>query len=394
MKIKSFHVKNYKSLFNLPASKFGNINMIYGLNNCGKSNILKFIQLIFQTKFIGQNVKVANEENRRQIANTNFWEGEISDLPYIYSNNNLDVPIDFDITLELLNDEIPHFVELNKEGLINSNRVVSYIFISGQFEYINKSASRIILKKVQLNNKTIFENGEYFPNHKKLSQDQFEEILVEFNNCVMFLDSNRLISNDSTSNSANYDNEINIGNFRNSLFDLYLYDYDKFINLLSAIKSFKVDDQGVEVLKLHLMNSPLEKPEVGFTKFNDEYELMLTNKLGNRYPLSNYGSGIQQLLYILIKIFSSKSKIILIEELELNLSPLYQLELIKFINSETGRVKNRKIDQVFFTTHSKYFYKNTNWVTLYEVYLDRNGHSIINKANKKRTNNYFNTTYY
>ncbi len=115
---------------------------------------------------------------------------------------------------------------------------------------------------------------------------------------------------------------------------------------------------------------------------------------GIRYPLSNYGSGIQQLLYILVKIFSTNSKIILIEELELNLSPLYQLELIKFLSDEINKTTNNKINQFFFTTHSKYFYDKTNLVTLYEVIIDNEGHSSINKATKNRTNNYFNRNYY
>ncbi len=399
MKIKSFYIKNFKSLYDFPASKFGNINMIFGLNNSGKSNMLKFLSLVFQSKTYGQQVKVNSEENRRQVTNlTNFWEGEVSNLPYIFFNNNIDSPIEFDITLELNNNEIPLIEELKEEKITIPNKDYSNIFINGQFVATNKTTSRIELKEVQMNNKVIFQEGDYFPGYNNLSQEQFYFILKELNDCVLFLDSNRIPTNDSlntkempNNEDINYSNYLKPDLFKDSLFSLYLYEYENFMSLLSSIGSFKVKDQGIEILKQHLLNSPLEKPEIGFTKFNNKYELMLKNGKGNRYPLINYGSGIQQLIYILINIFSSSSKIILIEELELNLSPLYQLELIKFINDEIDKAT---INQFFFTTHSKYFYDRTDLITLFEVTINELGHSKIRKANKTRLNNYFKNNYY
>ncbi len=230
MKIKSFQIRNFKSLYNFPASKFGNINMVFGLNNSGKSNMLKFLNLVFQTKSFGQQVKVGTgEENRRQVTNlTNFWEGEISDLPYIYFNNNMDIPIEFDVTLELSKKEIPFISELTKEKII-SNRDNSNIFIRGNFESTNKTTSRINLKQVQMNNKIIFEEGEYFPNNKSLSQEHFDGILKELNNCILFLDSNRIVASDTFMKDIEENGEIVPTSFRNSLFELYLYDYDKFM---------------------------------------------------------------------------------------------------------------------------------------------------------------------
>ena len=108
---------------------------------------------------------------------------------------------------------------------------------------------------------------------------------------------------------------------------------------------------------------------MSFSRFKEEIEVMLENKIG-RFPLKNYGTGIQQIFYILSRIFDSASKIILIEELELNLSPEYQ-ELI--INNLQEFIKDQKISQVFYTSHSDYL--NRNDFKIYEVTLDENGKS-------------------
>ena len=282
MKIKSFRVKKFKSLFDFSVSKFGNINMIFGLNNCGKSNVLKFIELLFKTKSVGQIVRVGTEENRMQITSTNFWKGEISDIPYLFFNNNLDERIEFEITMELTNNEIPFYNELDSEEFIDKRRNSCNVFIQGNFESINKFAARINLIFVQLNNKTIFKDGEYFPEHVNLSQEHFDAIMSEFNNCVSFLDSNRLIVNNNFTEDSVESDEIKPETFRNSLFELYLYDYDKFLNLFKAITSFKINDQGIDVLKHHLLSSPLEKPEISFTKFKDNYEFNAFKRYGGK----------------------------------------------------------------------------------------------------------------
>jgi AAA15 family ATPase/GTPase len=132
-------------------------------------------------------------------------------------------------------------------------------------------------------------------------------------------------------------------------------------------------------------NSPL-------TNFNPEFSLMVGElievmfKIGKeRYPLSSFGTGIQQLLFILASLFNSKAKIVLIEELELNLSPRYQSELFKILGA---LITDGKIDQVFFTTHSSYFDHRTDF-GIYEVGVDNTGSTKVKKASKQRKNIFF-----
>ncbi len=113
-----------------------------------------------------------------------------------------------------------------------------------------------------------------------------------------------------------------------------------------------------------------------FSRFKEEIEVMLENSIG-RFPLKNYGTGIQQLFYILTKLFNSTSRIILIEELELNLSPEYQELIINNLQSFISDPGN-PISQLFFTSHSDYLYRND--FKVYEVSIDEKGNTSINTS--------------
>ena len=113
---------------------------------------------------------------------------------------------------------------------------------------------------------------------------------------------------------------------------------------------------------------------MNFSKFKEEIEIMLETPIG-RFPLKNFGTGVQQILYILTRMFNSEAKIVLIEEIELNLSPEYQ-ELI--INNLISFITDNKINQVFFTSHSDYL--NRNDFKVFEVKIDGHGSSSINSS--------------
>lgn len=50
IKLQEINVTNFKSLINTKIDMFDNINMFYGFNNSGKSNIFKFLEILFSSK--------------------------------------------------------------------------------------------------------------------------------------------------------------------------------------------------------------------------------------------------------------------------------------------------------------------------------------------------------
>ena len=76
----------------------------------------------------------------------------------------------------------------------------------------------------------------------------------------------------------------------------------------------------------------------------------------------------------------SNSKVVLIEELEMNFSPKYQQELLGILKA---LMEKGKIDQVFFTTHSKYFSSRSDF-SIYEVKMTEGVSTAVKVTSKRK----------
>jgi hypothetical protein len=237
----------------------------------------------------------------------------------------------------------------------------------------------MLLTEVKLKNIIIFTNhagvSRFFeaPVNSALANNEaiFTEVMDIFNNCILLIESERFFSKEKLSQEP--PDIFSTVNFKNWLYGLSL-DADRFENfsgLINFLNRFNLTSNVSTTLNKNLNNYPFRDTRMNFSKFKQEIEIMLENPIG-RFPLKNFGTGIQQLLFILSKLFDSKSKIVLIEELELNLSPEYQ-ELI--INNLQIFLRENRINQVFFTSHSDYLHRND--FKVYEVSIDENGKSSI-----------------
>lgn len=391
MKIKEVKISNYKSLHNVNISGFNDINMFFGYNNSGKSNFLKLLELIFKSKGFRQ--EVTYTENRIRTSEmleeekTNFFEGEIYNVPFIFTNNRFDGEIEFSVRFSITVNKTPNIAKLKKDYLKGTTHNEIPFVIFGKIISIDKfDTAKIELTKVLLNKEPIFslsskEEKNYFEKLKgahQLTKTNLDEILAIFNDSVLLIDCNRILQKESIKkDSLKYEGILTSQTFKNWLFELYLdaNKYSSFLDYVKFLKNFDIPAGVDRDLIDNKESLPFSKGEIGFAEFRGELDLMLNNKIG-RYPLSSYGTGVQQILFILAKIFSSKSKIILIEELELNLSPKYQAQLI---NTLRNLITSGKINQVFFTTHSRYF-DFRNDFGLYHIKINDKGLTTISSV--------------
>ncbi|HEV8286648.1 MAG TPA: AAA family ATPase [Chitinophagaceae bacterium] len=388
MQIISAAVKNFKSLFDTSISGFSSVNFIFGYNNSGKSNLLKFLQLLFSKKTI-ETVTTYDDNGitrtRRRIDTyTPFWQGYIYDMPFMYSGNNRSTRIEFEVRFDVKKEELPFQQELLAAGYLYPNRDTVPLIISGEIISINISDSEISLNEVILKGRKIYSkvNGERFfeePNDSDLTnrEDIFTSIMDIFTDCVLLVESDRFFNIEKENESIV--NAFNSNTFKSWLYNLSLDSerFEKFSGLIDFLNHFNVASNISNVLTHNLRSFPLKTTKLTFARFKEELEIMLENSIG-RFPLKNYGTGIQQILYILSKIFDTTSKILLIEELELNLSPEYQ-ELI--LNNLKNFVASRKLSQVFFTSHSDYLYRSD--FKIFEVSINNQGKTRI--ASSRRT---------
>lgn len=388
MQIKSLKVKNFKSLVSVDATGFCSINFIHGFNNSGKSNFLKFLELLFSSKTVTMPESYTDEFNnlrtRNKIAEiTSFWRGYIYDMPFIFTNNERNANILFEVRLELNNTEYPHSAELLNAGYLYRERTNTPIEIKGEIASINQNDSQVILKEVKLCKKTIFSDNNGAPKFFEEpagstftdNEGLFNEVMDVFNNCVSLIESERYFQKEKLQQDS--PDIFATSNFKNWLYGLSLdaERYEKFTSLISFIDKFNLTSRVEDVLNSNLKNYPFTNTKMTFSRFQEEIEVMLENSVG-RFPLKNYGTGVQQIFYILSRLFDTDSKIILIEELELNLSPQYQ-ELI--INNLQQFLTDGKISQVFFTSHSDYL--NRSDFKVFEVIINENGESDIKASN-------------
>ena len=377
MIIKKLSFKNFKSFSSSSAlqnlQNFDILTLIYGENNSGKSNILKFIDLLFRSKK-GYDTSFTLDSGIQLLPSgeSPFWTGIITNDSFMFHKNNRKLVIEFDITLSFYLSEInglEGFKSLQKHYNLRKNSC--NINLKGIIESLEDPfESEITLRSVELNEIEIFKNenglkkyyGGIINKSPELEIGTFEDLLSILNDCVVFLDHNRFLKNEKESENII---ELSPSNFKNWLHNLTLdpFEYPKFIEFISFIKLNSISGNSGKVLNQF---------EPTFSRTNGIIDVLL--KSGNfRLPLNSYGTGIMQIILILASIFESKSKIILIEELELNLSPKSQQELLQILNN---LIKNKRIHQVIFTSHSNTLAKTAS-IPLYEVELSSGGISEV-----------------
>ncbi len=364
--IKTLTVSNFKSLMNTEIEKFGTVNMFYGFNNCGKSNIFKFLKLLFEKKKEGTKIKynvssdgdVLSAKSESLIKETNFWSGNIWNEPFLFTKNDRTQPIKFTVTLDISNEDIPNNELLNQLGFLADG--TTEMKLSGEITEIDYETSELKVTEAFLNNQGFYKWDDlidaFFDEVDEIELEDKgkigEPILNLLNNLVLFIDSDRSFVREVSKNGIEISDS---KNFKNGLFELNINaeKNDRFNNLVDFLKKFDFSQPAKEKLNSNSRSFPFnQNTDIGFSKFDDEIEVMLKNETA-RLPLKNFGTGIQQFFYLLSVIAQNKSRVVIIEEIELNLSPLYQVELLRFLKTLIPDF----FDQLIFSSHSPFFTK-------------------------------------
>lgn len=382
MQIRKVEVENYRSLKKVTMPSLNRINMLYGYNNTGKSNFLRFIELAFRRKVRLGSIKYAEgtvqkEERTEDISG--WWEGEFRDKAYMFTDDKRGEAITFVIGMEVAHSELGELQKTLATEYLAKNRVTAYMRFEGTIRSVTYDESEILLTKVTINRHVAYnpsakeESLRYFPSTRLAGQaETLNSLLAIFNDCVLFLGSDRYLSEESE--LSDVPGKLHAKNAKNWLFEQYMdsQKYTKFREFIAFVKAYQSKHIEDDAAKHAWRQWPFSTGDVGFGRFGKSIDVMLRNAKG-RFPLASYGTGVQQILYLLAKLFFTSARIILIEEIELNLSPTAQREL--FINLQRLQAA-RHLDQVLFTTHSNYFNYRGDF-RIFEAVLDENGYTNI-----------------
>ena len=157
MKLESLKVDGFKSLVNTSLSSIANLNMLYGYNNSGKSNILKFIELIFRAK-------KQNGDSSSELLN--FWDGIVENASFVFNANTNNDTISFEFRFKVQKSEIQLVVstelytEIVNTYFVGNNHDYIQVIIKGEIKKLNFYSAQIKLINVKVNARNFYGVGE------------------------------------------------------------------------------------------------------------------------------------------------------------------------------------------------------------------------------------------
>lgn len=357
MKIESFHIKGFKSIKDLRVDNLSAMNVFFGLNDVGKSNIFQALSL-WQRAFYHDARSIRFEDIEPNFGKHFFHQN---------LGNTISIAVEFNLEED---EQIALIREIEKVAkgrgflslaLLNkpSNRLSK---VTATIELVRRSQDSRALeleRKLSAFGKTQKANL-VLDNSSKISTDLLRIVGAKRRFQVEF------------SKKANGVAIVGAQNLKKALFYAYLSSDLSRKQRLVAIKNI-LDAEPFNLGELDIALSPQDDAiDVGFIRAE------------GRMPLENLGDGSQQLLLILGQVFLNDYPIIILEEPEMNLSPQYQGYLLQTLRQLMAD-PSVKLNQLFISTHSPYLEFQENF---YDVFFE-NGHTQITQATATTYSNHF-----
>jgi len=381
MYIHQFGVKNYRSLKNVSVGDLSNAVILYGENDSGKSNILSFLEIVFQAKYTEETTEAPGEAFVHKKS-SGFWNGQIDDFSNNFYLNN-QKPITFSILIKIERSELLKIKNLPKKFIdkLPKNHNYDVLLIEGQIASLGEDRAEMSLTSAEFNQKSFYdgtkENPKFLPTEDfdYLSpaerRDIFEGVMNSLDNAFLRIPPDRFLSQEQEE-----PREVKVAltsrSLKNWLFQS-LHDENSEMMIREIARQFN--------------SQPFNHGNISIIRVGKtEIEAFVEDKNGFKLPIGRRGSGVQQILMILSYITKANSPIIGIEELEINLSPntqkLLVTSLFELINSRSSVVR-----QIIFTTHSPHIGKR-NEAERRWVWMDK-GETKVTRPSEAKTTGFF-----
>jgi len=342
MRIERIHIQGFKTIENATIEGLSAINVFFGMNDVGKSNIFEALDLWFwllseaRSPKGNMSLEKLNARFRAPLFQLNRTKPILVELNLLLDRQDLPDDLSSNSPAVRLQSQ---FVRSNKEQL----RLVCQI-------EIEKAANEIAYQVVKN-----WDGGNNFDLHPK----DLSSVLGQFHtiHANRRLQAERRVKGNGTI-------PITYQNLKQALFYAYLSSDPRQKKRLEAIR--------------RILSEPpfgLGQLDIALDPESDEIDIGFMRADG-RLPIESLGSGSQQLLLVLGQIFLNDSPLVALEEPEMNLSPQYQQHLLTALR-RLMQDPAIALDQLFISTHSPYLEFAENF---YDVTLDKQGHTQIVRA--------------
>lgn len=369
MQIREVSIRGFRSLWNVSISDLGYANILYGENNCGKSNILAAMQFLFRVERV--------EELESPIAG--FYRGELSNFLDNFTIRNDGIMPAIQITADIGFDDsdlsaVPGFAEfLKNSGILSKHKQLLQLEV--EIIRVDANTATKTTKKATINKCVMYDSSKpelqrFFPGlkqkvNREAKQRAVEELFPYIMNSFEVISTGRFLKGE-----AIVETRLTSQEFKDWLRTLIESRGETYRAFQRIQRWFQEQPFGYGTIR------PIV--EAGSTA------LLIKDNSGRELILERLGTGTQQILILLSQIASSKAKIIGIEELELNLSPNMQFQTFGMLRQMLDNAGDVGISQLFLTSHSPYLCKQAD-AELYAIsYDESNGTKIEHGLNAVR----------
>lgn len=368
MRIQRIVIRGFRSLSNVTIAGLGPVNLFYGENNTGKSNILAVLETAFKVEKV--------EELESPVAG--FLRSELSNFVdnfTIKEDGTRANQINVDIRLGLDENDlrrIPTFNEVIREQGVYEQGHLQRIRLQIDIVPTGTNTAVRSMKIATINNKLMYDLGRseidrFFPGLKvrvEERQQSVEQIFLYFLNCFVVIQAKRFLQEEVLEEYPV--TRISVQKLKNWLLRLSEsrgIDYQTFNRITEWFND--------KPFKYGIIRPIVEEGHVTLVvKDNSDRELII----------DRLGTGVQQTLMLLSHLSYYDARMIGIEEVELNLSPSLQNRLLSMLR-EIVIGAGGSIDQLFITSHSMHLSTRHDSV-LYAVQLDSVGETQVTRGPK------------
>ncbi len=291
-------VKSYKNIKHADLKGLGDLNIIIGPNNCGKTNLLKFIRSLNNLRFgpseyfLCQKCKNLARENTDISLSLDMSNDDF----YLKEQNRTETMVSFLLDEEQINQLVPDVLQIQKDKLDHKS--------------CEQISSTIVMER--LRNK-----WSCYPKH--FSIFIHNDIIDVIKRNILYCPEQRLQT-------------YNDKDFREYIRDMK-FTGDQLRKWIHFLK--KVD------------------PKISDYKYEDLVRNVDDNKFVT--SISEQGSGVRSLACLAVDILFSDAKIVLIDEPELGLNPFVKQEFLNFL------LEQSKGRQIFIATQDPTFVNPILW---------------------------------
>ena len=369
MQIQKASIRGFRSLWDVSISDLGHVNILYGDNNCGKSNVLGALQVLFRVE--------KAEELESPVAG--FYRGQLTNFVDNFTIKNGVITPSILINARIGFDDndlsaLPAFAEfLKKSDILSIHR--QWLQLEAEIIRVDANTAIKTVKKAAINDRVMYDSSKpvlqrFFPGLKKkanqeVKQRAVEELFSYIMNSFDVISTGRFLKDE-----AIVETSLTAQEFKDWLRSLIESRGETYGVYRRIQRWFQEKPFGYGVIRPVI--------EVGNTA------LLIKDDSGRELILERLGTGTQQILILLSQIASSRAKVIGIEELELNLSPNMQFQTFGMLREMLNGASDVRIGQLLLTSHSPYLCKRED-AEIYAIsYNETSGTQVEHGLNAVR----------